>query len=82
MLSTDATATPVRRYAAEVISRQIIYKGRAYLPGDRIEILGTDVDMLREAGVIGAIKRLEAVVETAVTAAPEDASRNYKRRPR
>jgi hypothetical protein len=82
MLSTDATATPLRRYSAEVTTRQIIYKGRSYRPGDRIEILGTDVDTLREAGVIGAIKRLESTVETAVVAAPEDASRNYKRRPR
>ena len=82
MVPLDATATPPRRYAAEVTASEIVYRGRSYRRGDHIDITGQDVDVLREAGVIGAIKRLSTAVEMAVVEPPEDASRNYRRRGR
>jgi hypothetical protein len=82
MVPLDATATPPRRYSAEIVDRQIIFQGRSYRPGDRIEISGADVDILRSAGVIGDLKRLAPAVEMATVAAPENASRNYGRKGR
>ena len=56
--------------------------GRTYRQGDAITVLDTDVELLRSAGVIGDIKRVDPGVEMAVAGPPEDASKNYRRRGR
>jgi hypothetical protein len=79
MVPLDATATPTRLYRA-VCTKEIYWAGQTHRQGDTISIVSDDVETLRAAGVIGDIKRVD--VETAVNEAPEDASRNYRRRGR
>jgi len=67
-------------YRAECL-KEIFWDGRTYRRGDRITVSDEDVETLRQASVIGDIVRVPAV-ELAIVDAPEDASRNYRRKGR
>ena len=61
-----------------VCLKEIDWKGKNYRMYDSIKINRKDLTLLREAGVIGDIKKID--VEVAVKKAPENAKRTYKRR--
>lgn len=68
-------------YSAEVIS-EIRWHDKQYRKGQTIVFEAADLQELRSGGVIGDIKRIAGEVETAVIEATENASKNYRRRPR
>jgi hypothetical protein len=69
-----------KRYRAECV-KEIYWGGKTYRRGEHITVMDGDVETLRDAGVIGDIKRITAEVETAVITAPENTARNYRRKP-
>lgn len=67
-------------YRAECL-KEIFWDGATHRRGDRITVSEEDVETLRQAAVIGDITRVPDV-ELAVKAAPENASKNYRRQER
>lgn len=62
--------------------KEIYWAGQTYNAGSPIKITEEDTQILRDAGVIGDIKEINIDVEQAVLEAPENASRNYRRKAR
>jgi len=64
--------------------KEIYWAGQTYNAGSPIRVTEEDVQILRDAGVIGDIKKMEisGPVEQAISEAPENASRNYRKRAR
>jgi len=62
--------------------KEIYWAGQTYNMGSPIKITEEDARILRDAGVIGDIKEINIDVEQAVLEAPENASRNYRRKAR
>lgn len=56
----------------------IFWQGKSYLEGTKIRVTEEDARTLRNAGVIGDLRRLR--IETAVKKAPENTKRTYKKR--
>ena len=73
---------PPRWYRATCIGN-FSMGARPYRSGDAITLVDVDKEELRAAGLIADIHEIpRPVVETATVDAPEDASRNYRRRGR
>jgi len=57
--------------------KEIYWDDQTYRPGDSIAVKRVDMDILRDAGVIGDIRKIE--IETATIRAPEKATKSYKK---
>jgi len=68
----------MRWYKATCL-KEIYWKGKIFRMYDKIKVASDDIEILRNAGVIGDIKKINDV-EFAVKKAPENAKRTYKKR--
>jgi hypothetical protein len=62
----------MNQYEAVCI-KEIYWKGKTYVSGDKIKILEPAMHTLFSAGVIGAMKKIPNELECAVKEAPENA---------
>jgi hypothetical protein len=60
-----------------VCIKEIYWKGKTYVSGDKIKILEPAMHTLFSAGVIGAMKKIPNELECAVKEAPENAMKPH-----